>query len=495
MIYSQYTNTQKLSITHRIRFSSTSPPYSSQYIQTIISYLLKMLSFTLSPSKPTTTTSIHSPFLSSPLHFRSHSHLKPITKHHHHKKQLISATLIQPSSSSSSSKPPQKVYQPFRPPLSQAPIPPQFRNLDTEARLDVLTNRLGQWYEYAPLIPPLISEGFTPPTIEEITGISGIEQNRLVVAAQVRESLVQAGLDPQILEFFDKGGAELLYEIRTVSVSQRPAVATYLSENRFEPGDAEELARAIKDYPRRRGDRGWEWFDYNIPADCLAFMYYRQALEYRETEPRLTALQKALDVAVSEQARAWVLKELDGTDEDGEGQGRGGGLVDGVKVPVVRLNLGEIAEATVVSVLPVCRSNDRGKEVEEAPWECESKGDFGIVEAEKGWTKWVVLPAWDPVMNLKRGGVVVAFSDARALPWRVNRWYKEESILVVADRGRKEVEVDNGFYLILSEDELKVERGSILKEKGVTESLGTVVIVVRPPKEDDGNEMEIEDWE
>ncbi|XP_071705699.1 rubisco accumulation factor 1.1, chloroplastic [Rutidosis leptorrhynchoides] len=445
-----------------------------------------MFSSTLNPSKP--TTFLHSQFLSTPFPLHSHSNLKPI---YHRKPIPISAAIIP------SSKPPsqQKLYQPFRPPPSQSPIPPQYRDLDTNARLDVLTNRLGLWFEYAPLIPPLIQDGFAPPTLEEITGISGVEQNRLVVGAQVRESLVQSGLDEQTLEFFDKGGAELLYEIRLLSVAQRAAAARYISENRFEPGDVNELARSIKDFPRRRGDRGWEWFDYDIPADCLAFMYYRQAMEYREAELRTTALEKAMNVAVSDQAKAWILKELDGNDGDGEGQGRGGGVVDGVKVPVVRLNLGEVAEATVVAVLPVCGARDRGLELEEAPWECGSEGAFGIVEAEKGWAKWVVLPAWEPVMNLKSGGVVVAFSDARALPWRVNRWYKEEAILVVVDRSRKEVEVDDGFYLILSEDELKVERGSMLKEKGCEKSLGSVVIVVRPPREDDENEIDIEDWE
>ncbi|KAI3799902.1 hypothetical protein L1987_35210 [Smallanthus sonchifolius] len=112
--------------------------------------------------------------------------------------------------------------------------------------------------------------------------------------------------------------------------------------------------------------------------------------------------------------------------------------------------------------------------------------------------------------KVKRGGVVVAFSDARALPWRVNRWYKEEPILVVVDRGQREVVADDGYYLVLSEDELKVERGAILKEKahkeslergailkekGRKESLGSVVIVVRPPREDNENELAEEDWE
>ncbi|KAJ0823920.1 putative rubisco accumulation factor 1 [Helianthus annuus] len=406
-----------------------------------------MFSYTLNPPPPPTTHFLHTPFLSPPLTTLTPHH-KPTKLH-----RTTTSAIIIPSSSNPPPKPNpqqqlQKLYQPFRPPPSQSPIPPKYRNLDTPARLDVLTNRLGVWYEYAPLIPPLIQDGFDPSTLEEITGISGAEQNILVVGAQVRESLVQSDVDPEILEFFDKGGAELLYEIRLLTNNQRADVAKYMLENKFEPSDAQELARAIKDYPRRRGDRGWERFDYTLPADCLAFMYYRQALEYRESELRLSALEKALSKV-----------------KEGEGQGRGGGVIDGVKVPVVRLNLGEIAEATAVAVFPVCSSEDKSKGVEEAPWEYRGKG-----------------------------GVAVAFSDGRALPWRVNRRYTEESILVVADRGRKEVTEDDGFYLISSEDELKLERGATLKEKGCTECLGSVVIVVRPPRESN-DDISPEEWD
>ncbi|XP_076934458.1 rubisco accumulation factor 1.1, chloroplastic-like [Bidens hawaiensis] len=440
-----------------------------------------MLSLTLNSSTPTST------FLSPPLNPTHHHHTTTVKLH----RKPISAAIIPKDPKPTT----QKLYQPFRPPPSQSPIPPQYRDVDTTERLDVLSNRLGLWYEYAPLIPPLIQEGFDLSALDEITGISGAEQNRLVVGAQVRESLVQSGVDAETLAFYENGGAELLYEIRLLSASQRATAAKYMAENRFEPGDANELTRSIRDFPRRRGDRGWDNFDYTLPTDCLAFMYYRQALENRDSELRVAALEKALSVAESDNAKVWITKELDGNEGDAEGQGRDGGVVDGVKVPVVRLNLGEIAEATVVAVLPVCGAGDRGKEVVEAPWEYASKGDFGIMEAEKDWARWVVLPAWEPVVKVKRGGVVVAFSDARVLPWRVKRWYKEESILVVVDRGQKEVVADDGFYLVLSEDELKVERGVTLKEKGKLESLGSVVIVVRPPREDNENEFVEEDWE
>ncbi|KDP23700.1 hypothetical protein JCGZ_23533 [Jatropha curcas] len=409
-------------------------------------------------------------------------HLKP-----------ISATLIP-----SSPPPPasQQLYQPFRPPPNT--LPPQYQSLDAAGRLEILANRLGLWYEYAPLITSLIREGFSPTSIEESTGISGVEQNRLVVAAQVRESLIQSKTDPEIVAEFDTGGAELLYEIRLLSVSQRAAAARFLIQHKLDAKGAQDLARAMKDFPRRRGDKAWEDFDYTLPGDCLSFMYYRQSREHKDlSEQRTNALEMALDVAESEKAKNSILKELQGDSEDKDGEE--GEMADSVRVPVVRLKLGEVAEASNVVVLPVCRAEQIEKEILEAPWECRTEGEFGVVVAEKGWERWVVLPAWEPVVGLGKGGVVVAFPDARVLPWKVNRWYKEEAVLVVADRGRKEVTIDDGFYLVAVDGSgdggLKVERGSALKAKGVEVSLGTVVTVVRPPKEETDDQLRDEDWE
>uniref|UniRef100_A0A2P2NGZ6 Uncharacterized protein n=1 Tax=Rhizophora mucronata TaxID=61149 RepID=A0A2P2NGZ6_RHIMU len=434
-----------------------------------------------------------------PLSFSNPNNLFSSTKTYL-KLKPISAKLIP-----SSSRPPpppssnQQLYQPFRPPSS--PLPSQFSSLDTAGRLDILANRLGLWFEYAPLISCLIQEGFTPPSIEECTGVSGVEQNRLVVAAQVRDSLIQSKADPDIVSEFDTGGAELLYEIRLLSVRQRAAAAGYIVQNRLDAKGAQDLARSMKDFPRRRGDLGWENFEYSLPGDCLSFMYFRQATEHKNpSEQRTNFLEMALEVAESEKAKDAILKEME--KKSGERTEKDGNLQDGVRVPVVRMKIGEVAEASSVVVLPVCRAEEREREILEAPWECKSEGEFGVVVAEKGWKRWVVLPGWEPVVGLGKGGVVVAFSDAMELPWKANRSYKEEAILVVADRGRKEVSAEGGFYMVAVDGNgdgrsgrLKVERGLALKERGVVESVGTVVLVIRPPREETDDQLSDEDWE
>nr|DAD19852.1 TPA_asm: hypothetical protein HUJ06_021315 [Nelumbo nucifera] len=326
----------------------------------------------LNPPKPLSL--FEAKFQPSPF-LNPHPHLRLLKSCTLLPKPLFKPTTISASATSTgSSTPSNQVYQPFRPPPS--PLPSQFRSLDTNGRLEILQNRLGLWFEYAPLIPSLSQEGFSPSSIEEATGISGVEQNRLVVAAQVRDSLVQSKIEPETLSFFDTGGAELLYEIRLLSAAQRAAAARYIVLNRLDPRGAQELARAMKDFPRRRGDERWDSFTYSLPGDCLSFMYYRQSREHRNpSEQRTSALERALEVVESEKAKAKILDELEG--KSGREEGTDGEIGVGIRVPVVRMKIGEVAEATSVVVLPVCGATEGARAVEEAPGECRSEGESG----------------------------------------------------------------------------------------------------------------------
>lgn len=305
----------------------------------------------------------------------------------------------------------------------------------------------------------------------------------------MRESLLNSGIDAETLSFFDSGGgAELLYEIRILAAAQRATAAEFLVKNRSDAKQSQRLARAMKDFRLRRADRGWARFDPESPGDCLAFSYFRQAMEYEDAskeELRRQSLQKALEFAVSDAAKAFLEEEKSQTNSEEKESN-----VDDheVTVPLVRMQLGEVAESTDVVVLPVAVE---AEEVEAAPWNCIGVGEFGIVEAEKEWRRWVVLPEWKPIANLDRGGVAVRFENGRILPWKESEKNRREPSLVVADRRRKEVVSDNSFYLAFeggngsSNAELKVVRGGKMKENGVKESLGMVVLVVRAPMEED----------
>jgi len=179
-----------------------------------------------------------------------------------------------------------------------------------------------------------------------------------------------------------------LYEIRLLSAQQRAAAARFIVENRLDAKGAQDLTRAMKDFSCRRGDKGWESFDYALPGDCLSFLYYRQSREHKNpSEQRTAALEQALKAVETEKARSGVL--------EGTSEGKEGDRDSADRVPVVRLRLGEVEEGSSVVVLLVCRAEEWEQEVLAAPWKCRSEDEFGVVVAEKGYKS-----AWKPGRRL-----------------------------------------------------------------------------------------------
>ncbi|NP_001140763.1 rubisco accumulation factor 1, chloroplastic [Zea mays] len=396
--------------------------------------------------------------------------------------------------------PPGQLYQPFHPPPS--PLPPSLRNLDLSERLQILRDRMGLWHEYAPLISSLSRDGFNPSSIQEATGISGVEQNCLVVASQVRDSLLDdraAAFPPDLLPYFDSlGGPEVLYELRFLNARQRADAARHAIGYRLEPKGVRELARAMKGFPRWRGEEGWEAFSKDSPADCLAFARFRQSREAIDVQDRVAELERALQVVETESGRARVELELERArrkaageeevDEEGEEDDAAASLRPGVTV--VRLRYGEVAEATTVILLPVVRETDGVAAMESAPRRAKTDVGLGVVEVDRAWARWAVVPGWGPVAEAADDAVVVELADGRRLPWRMS---DEEPVLVIANRSKKEV-VEEGVYVLEREGRLVVERGKKLAEQGIAAAAAEVVIVVRPPKDED-DMVSDEEWD
>jgi len=352
----------------------------------------------------------------------------------------------------------------------------------TEEQLEILLERRGLWHEYAVIIPILSRAGFALSMIDEATGMTGGEQNMIVVASQVRSSLKTSGLDEEKLTYFDVGGDQLLYELRILSAQQRKVSAEFLLERKLGVKEANELARAVKEYERRKGVEGWKDFT-SAPGDCLAFAYYRKSKEYKDEVDKETVLNKALDYAASEGAKSKLHEALKRCSY-GETSNLDEDLT--AHLQVVRLLEGEAAGAQLPMMLPIADATV--KSLEEAPSRrATGKGPFHVLEVDvASWKAWAALPGCAPITS-SITPVGVHFADSSSLPLQSNKTgvakvTRGEPLLLVVDKGVTELDSDDGLFIVASEgsQELKIKAGSKIAGSQV-KSLGKVLIALRPP--------------
>jgi hypothetical protein len=63
-------------------------------------------------------------------------------------------------------------------------------------------------------VRPCSGPGLSPQKIFEETGFEPIQQNQIVVAEQVYQSIMKAGVDEATRSHFTQRGSDLLYELR-----------------------------------------------------------------------------------------------------------------------------------------------------------------------------------------------------------------------------------------------------------------------------------------
>ncbi|EXC32931.1 hypothetical protein L484_013046 [Morus notabilis] len=138
-----------------------------------------------------------------------------------------------------------------------------------------------------------------------------------------------------------------------------------------------------------------------------------------------------LSAAVTESAKGTVLEELNtGAEREITGEGEMG---EEVRVPVVRLKIEEVAEASTVVVLPICKADEREKGLQEASRECRTEGEFGVVVAEKGWASPVPLLFLHDLPRRFNVGMLNCWSSGQMpvtaqtwLPWLKNSGLKRQ---------------------------------------------------------------------
>eukprot|EP00245_Coleochaete_scutata_P002970 TRINITY_DN14226_c0_g1_i1.p1 TRINITY_DN14226_c0_g1~~TRINITY_DN14226_c0_g1_i1.p1 ORF type:complete len:487 (+),score=78.78 TRINITY_DN14226_c0_g1_i1:98-1462(+) len=338
-----------------------------------------------------------------------------------------------------------------------------------DEHMEVLRDRRGQWYEFAPLLSGLYRLGYTSQMLDEATGLTSIEQNTLIVGAQVYGTLKESELAEDTLAYFEVSDPLLLYELRVLSVSQRKVAAEYVRQQRMDGKAVKELSRAIKDHERMRGKPGRDAFSTE-PGDCLAFAYYRNAKECRRLEERTSMAEKGIALAVTDSARAKLATVLNPNAPVSE--------VDRGLMQVLRLTI----EETNPRVIPVA-----GRLSEASPTDLLSapapdpRGPYRIFTSPAN-CSWVALPSYSPITKAASPAALTLNSATELPPKIAVQGRKDEPILLVVDRA----DVDNIFpehYYVMSSkggQGLSLLGGSQVKESE-DKVLARVLLALRPP--------------
>ncbi len=321
-----------------------------------------------------------------------------------------------------------------------------------------LRRKQGNWVAWGQACQALQKSGYTTQTIFEETGFEPIQQNQVIVAAQVYGALVTEAASAVVQAHFAQKGSDVLYELRILNQAERVAVATLALEQGLDLDEAREVAKAVKDLGRLSAIP--EGFTTH-PGDAMAYQAWKQTRQKSDFPERARLIAKGLRFAHSPSARKHIEQLL--TDFS---------VVSTAKaptLPVYRVDSDEELPRIipVVGTLPLTQTNLQA--VPALPTE----GVFQIaqcVDAEA----MVAVPGWQVIRVAEDPVALICDSDSLPTPLPG----KAEDVLVVVDRAQREWRSDR-YYIISASDHLQIQWFETEPEIAI---LGQVILILRPKK-------------
>lgn len=346
----------------------------------------------------------------------------------------------------------------------------QLSQEDANQLLRSLLEKQGTWVDWGQACYQLQQSGYDGQEIFEQTGFQSSQQNLIIVAAQVYESLAKAEVSEALLTYYLGPKSDVLYELRILNQDQRVAVAQLSHEKNLLASEAKEVAKTYQNFCRF--SQLPEEFT-NHPGDAMAYQCWKQARQKKDLQDRTRLIAKGLKFAHSLTARGAIEKLLSDFT-----------VVPTRSTPLLPLyRLEEQAEMSrivpVAGSLPLSQNDWDGVKALTVvePFNLVSYSGTGTLVSLPGWQ--AMLKAIDPV------GIICS-SDRlpKSLPGQ------PEEVLVVVDRGITKWDA-NSYFLIEEAGELGFKW---FEEQPNVSLLGQIVIVVRPKKILDENNI-LEPWQ
>ena len=329
--------------------------------------------------------------------------------------------------------------------------------INTDELLLMLRRKTNNWVEWGKACQQLQKSGMTAQAIFEATGFEPIQQNQIIVAAQVFDSMLSVGVAPATETHYAKVGSDSLYELRILKTEDRAMTADYLFNRNIDSEGSKEVAKAFKefDYMRQPPDG----FSHH-PGDAVAYQYWRYIKQQSSLTEKTRLIARGLMFAHSQSARNQIEKLL--TELTAPPQRSAPAL------PVYRME----ADEELPRTFPVAGKFPLETSILATVPTVEGLDAFQITH--NNWTGgWVSLPGWKVLTSAAEPVGIIAPIDT--LPALVGQ--PKESIVVL---DRSVTEWDEFNYFAIDRDGLLAIEW--FESPPTIPILGKLVLILHPKR-------------
>ncbi|MDJ0843449.1 RuBisCO accumulation factor 1 [Crocosphaera sp.] len=347
---------------------------------------------------------------------------------------------------------------------------PQLSEEQAEELMRSLLHKEGTWVDWGKTCEQLQKAGYNSQTLFEKTGFQSSQQNLVIVAAQVYDSLLKAEVSENLLSYFLGPKSDVLYELRILSQHQRAMVAQLAKDKNLDAIETKEAAKTFQTFSLMpQLPPGFTLH----PGDAIAYQCWKQGKQKKDLQDRTRLIAKGLKYAFSDTARGAIEKLLSDFSLTPE---RSAPLM-----PLHRIQ-DEQEMSRIVPLagsLPLSKNQVLGVEKLKgvAPFNAVTYHNTGSV---------VPLPSWQAVLKAVDPVAILCQSDR--LPQALTG--KPEEVLVLIDRSI--TEWNHKSYFLIEEAEALTFKW--FAEAPSIPLLGQVIIVLRPRKIFDENNL-LEPWQ
>ena len=339
----------------------------------------------------------------------------------------------------------------------------------TQEAIDTLKTQLrrkqGNWVEWGKACNTLQKGGMNPQEIFEATGFEPIQQNQLIAAAHVFDSMVAGGVSDEAKAHYETRGSDSLYELRILPKENRAAAADFAFSNGLDSEQVKDVVKGLRDYTySETPPPGFE----KTMGDGAAYHYWRLARQQGDLQARSKLIAQSLRFVTSDTARSQIEKLL----------------VDFAVVkekPAPRLPIFRLEnEADSPVIMPVAGQMPLATEDYKGVPGVEPEEPFGMVRFS-GTGAWVPVPGWQVI--LKAEDPIALLTPCKDLPNPPDNISKDDLLMVVVDRAKRDWD-EFSYFVVDSGGQLEIRW---FEASPQVHLLGGVVLIMRPKKIFDQN--------